>query len=228
MSAWLRLDINEFQQAIAQYVAVTKKDSAEAINRQARNFAIKCIAYSKPAKGAAAIKAIQNEPWWPKIVSKVIAKQAGQQAASKAFQAQWSKLASTSRKMSKEEKSYARLAKSTSKQLLAKRTSAISFLRFFFRSLAQKMTAYAKGGSVPGGKSFTGFDIKIQPATPGRLTVKMDNAYKYKNRGSKSASGAELLLQKSMSVALPATVEDMKKYTSDQLKKRATQYSGRK
>lgn len=227
MSTSLRLDTREFQQAIREYVAATGKDSAEAINRQARNFAIKCISATKPSKGAAAIKAIQNETWWPKVVAKIMAKRGGSEAASKTYQAQWAKMASTSRGMSKEEKSYAKYAAKLSKSILGQRTAAITFLRFFFRSLAQRMSSFSKGGSVPGGKAFPGFAVKVTPAAPKRLSVSMDNTYKFKKRGSKSADGAERLLQQAMTVALPATVADMKQYTEDQLTKRARQYSGK-
>jgi hypothetical protein len=56
----------------------------------------------------------------------------------------------------------------------------------------------------------------------------MEATYGFKKRGTGSAAGAEKELQTAMTVALPATVQDMKQYTAQQLAKRAKQYSGRK
>ena len=238
MSVALKLDTREFQRAIQQYVAATGKDSAGAINRQARNFAIKCISSTKQAKGSAAIRALQGESWWPKMIAKVMAKQAGAAAGSKIMQAQWAaqKRAAGIKagkhknafKLDAEERSYAKYARKLSSQILKSRTGAITFLRFFFRVLAARMTQYTKGGSVPAGKNFPGFQQHIIPATPKKLTLRMDASYGFKRRGSGSAAGAEKELQAAMMVALPATVQDMRQYTARQLEKRARQYSGRK
>jgi hypothetical protein len=241
MKETVKLTLNDilFKKAMAEYVAATGKDSAEAINRQARNFAIKCISSTKPSKGAAAIKSIEKEDWWPKIIAGIMLKRSGKKEnASEAYQAQWAarkrkeRLAAGAHKkafmLDKREKIYADLAQKISKAVLSQRVKAISFLRFFFRTLAQKMSAHAKGAAVPGGKEFPGFTSTVRPASANQLSVKMENTYKYKYRGSESASGAEALIQKAMSVALPATIADMKRYTAEKLAKRAKQYSGSK
>ena len=90
------------------------------------------------------------------------------------------------------------------------------------------MTQFAKGGSIPSGKAFSGFQSKATPATPQRLAVSMSTEYGFKKRGMGSAAGAEKELQKAMTEALPVTVADMKQYTEKQLSKRASQYSGKR
>jgi len=238
MSAGIQLETREFQRAIQEYVAATGKDSADAINRQARNFAIKCIGTTKQSKGAAAIRALKGESWWPKLIAKIMAKQAGSSAASKIMQAQWAAQkraaglkAGKSKgafKLDAEERSYAKMANQLSNSVLKSRTGAISFLRFFFRVLAARMTQYSKGGSIPSGKNFPGFRQTVVPASPRKLSIRMEATYGFKKRGTGSAAGAEKELQTAMTVALPATVQDMKQYTAQQLAKRAKQYSGRK
>ena len=238
MSATFTLDTREFQKAIREYVAATGKDSADAINRQARNFAIKCIGTSKKSKGAAAIRALKSESWWPKMIASIMSKQAGSLAGSKIFQAQAmaSKRAAGiksgknkgSFKLDKEEQSFSKEANRLSTSILKSRTGAISFLRFFFRVLAARMTQFSKGGSIPSGKAFQGFQNQVTPATPKKLSVSMGASYGFKKRGAGSAAGAEKELQSAMTAALPATVADMTTYTEKQLSKRASQFSGKK
>ncbi len=232
-----RLDTREFQQAIAQYSDATGKSNAESLNRAARNFAIKCISSTKKSKGAAAIRALQNTDWWPKVIAKIVSHQAGKSAGSKALQAQWANrkrqegIKSGKHKkafmLDAEERSYVKYAKQISNQVLRSRTAAITFLRFFFRVLAAKMTGISKGAAIPSGKNFTGFSPTVRPATDKKLSVALSNSYAFKRRGTKSASGAEKELSRAMAAALPATVDDITQYASKQLAKRARQYSGK-
>jgi hypothetical protein len=238
MSVALRLDTREFNRAMQEYIAATGKDSAEAINRQSKNFAIKCLGTVKKSKGAAAIRALKDEPWWPKMVASIMVKQAGSLAGSKIMQAQWAAAKRSAGikagkhknafKLDREEQSYAKEARRISAAILKSRAGAISFLRFFFRAMAAKMTQYSKGGSIPSGKAFSGFQSQVTPATPGKLSVVMSTSYGFKRRGAGSAASAEVELQKAMTAALPVTVADMRTYTAKQLAKRARQYSGRK
>jgi hypothetical protein len=237
MSVALKLDTREFQQAMQEYVAATGKDSAYALNRGARNFAIKCVMSTKQSKGSAAIRALANEPWWPKMIASIVAKKSGASAGTKSYQAQWaSRVRAQGIKMGKhkgafkldeQERSYAKEAKALSSKILRSRSSAITFLRFFFRVLAAKLSTTVKGGTVPPGKNFTGFSAEVLPAMEKKLSVRIGNAYKFKNRGAASAAGAEKELQKAMAVALPATVRDVRDYAAGQLAKQAKKYSGK-
>lgn len=235
----IRLDTREFTAAMREYIAATGKDSVEAINRQARNFAVKCIMHTKKAKGAAAIRALQSESWWPKFIAKVIARQAGGKASQKAFQSQWAAAEQARRlsaggvkgafKLDKEERSYVRYAKQLSRKILGSRAAAITFLQFFFRVVAQKMSQYAKGNSAQEiSKRFPDFATNVLPARAGNTTVKIDSAYQFRKRGTKTSQSTERLLQEAMNKALPATIDDMKQYTEKKLAQRAAQYSGKK
>jgi hypothetical protein len=238
MSVSLRLDTREFQAAMREYVEATGKDSAEALNRQGRNFAIKCIQKTKQPRGAAAIRALAEEPWWPKLVSKVMGQAAGGGSASKMFQAQWAAAERAKRlkagghkgsfKLDREEQSYARAARQMSRKILSSRTAAISFLRFFFRVLAGRMSQHSKGSGIPGGKQFAGFNSSVSAARPKQLTVGLMASYGYRKRGGSTAAGTERLLQDAMTQALSATVADMREYVATKLARRAQEKSGRK
>ena len=168
-------------------------------------------------------------------MAKVIGTQKGADAGSKAFQAQYvaaeraRRLAAGGHKksymLSKEESSYAKYARKVSGQILRSRTAAISFLRFFFRVLAQRIST-TTGQPVPGGKSFSGFRPSVSPASESRLTVALSNVYEFRRRGSKSAASAERLLQTAMQTGLAATVADMRDYISKRVAARSAQHSG--
>lgn len=225
MSAELTLNTKEFFAALAEYVAVMNKDCAYALNRQANNLCIKAASVSPPANKSE-IQAIQNEEWWPKVVAKVMKKRAGSEAASKIYQAQWAKLASTSgRKMTNEEKSYSSYARKISKALIGGRTKAISFTKWFFIRTSREIASKAglKGAQ---GKNFQGVESEFVAATTSKLFVKFNTYYSYKRRGDKTAKGIEKKLQTAINLSLSETVADMKRYVQTQLEKRGQQYSG--
>lgn len=236
-SVSISLNSAEFRKAMAEYAAVCKKDSAYAVNRTLNNFMVQGNQLTKIDRKSA-IQAIAQESWWPKIVAKVIGKAAGKEAASKIFQAQWASAKKMERqqqlgkkqkafKLDKEERSYAKLAKATSKKLISGRLNAVRFLSFFFAVCSQKLVGYIPGSRMAtSGKSFAGFAVSVKPAVTNNLTAMAQATYKYKRRSS--AEGLEKKLREAISAAIPVTIRDMNKYIADKLSKRASQYSGRK
>jgi hypothetical protein len=237
MSVTISLNTAEFHKALAEYAAVSKKDNAYTLNRSLNNYMVQGQRLTKDARKAD-IQKIASEKWWPKLVAAVIRGQAGGGAASKAYQAQWAAAKKQQRdaqlgkkqkafKLDKEERSYLRLAKSTSKALIGARLRAVRFLAFFFISCSQKIVGYVPGARPVGGKKFAGFSVSVRPATANKLSAQAQASYSYKRRTS-AADGLERKLKTVVDAAAPATVADMKRYTANQLSKRAKQYSGRK
>jgi hypothetical protein len=233
----ISLNSAEFRKAVAEYAAVSKKDSAYAMNRSLNNYMVQGQRLVKDARKSE-IQKIADTPWWPKLVASVIRGKAGGAAASKAFQAQWAATKKKQRdmelgkkqkafKLDKEERSYNRLAKATSKALIGARLRAVRFMAFFFVASSQKIVGFVPGTRPVGGKSFAGFNVSVRPATPSRLSAFSSASYAYKRR-SNAAAGLEQHLKKVVDAAAPATVADMKIYIARQLEKRARQYSGRK
>ena len=231
MSVSIRLDTSQFNAAMREYLEATKKDSAHAINRQMLNFSIKGRTLTRLAEKGD-IASMESQPFWPKIVAKVIGNAAGSLASSKAFQSQWAAAQVSQHrkgafKLDREESSYVKLAKQVSKSLLKKRLRGIGFMRFFFLSIAQAISAKASVGKQLSGKKFTGFVAVVRPATENKLSCEASATYPYERRTANTAKRAERLLQQACDMALPLTIADMKKYASDQMAKRASQFSGR-
>lgn len=235
--ASLGLDTREFQQAMKEYVAVTKKDAAYALNRQARNLAITSSMQVKKSNSSE-IKAIARETWWPKVVSAIMRKQAGSTAAREIYQAQWAANEKAKRvaqygkgqkrfKLDKKETSYAKEAKRITNWILGSRAKAIGFSKWFFLRAARDLAKYVNKG-VPAGKAFEDIKGGAVGATEKSLMVKFWSAYDFKRRSGKSASSLVSQLTQAMNYAVPIVIRDMKKYVQEQLAKRGQQYSGKR
>lgn len=236
MSVSIKLDTGEFTAAMRDYVAVTKKDSAHAINRQMLNFSIKGMQHTKVAE-ASAIQKVSEMHWWPAYVAKAVGRMAGKTAAKEAYQAMWAHEevdvlnARSGRKgamMDRKERSYYKFASALSRRMIRSRLKAVKFMRFFFLSIARELSRKAGVGNAPQGKTFGDMVATVAPATPNNLTCSVSARYDYVRRTAKTSHKAERLLQTYLDKALPATIADMKNYISDQLAKRARQLSGRK
>lgn len=75
MSAEITFDTRDFNAALIEYWAQTKKDLAYVTNRQALNVAIKAY-QSTPIADESKIRALDKRSWWPKFVAKTIGKRA--------------------------------------------------------------------------------------------------------------------------------------------------------
>jgi hypothetical protein len=232
MTVSIRLDTAEFKPAMREYLQATKKDSAHVINRQMLNFSIKGRQLTKIAERSQ-IANLEEYAWWAKVVASVIGKEAGSLAAKKAYQSQWAAAQVSDHrkgafKLDREESSYAKLAKKVSRAMLRKRLRGIGFLRFFFLSVAQAVSAKANVGKALAGKAFAGMTAQVVPATPASLMCSASATYPYERRTANTAKRAERLLQAICNKALPATIQDMRQYTERQMAKRAAQFSGRR
>jgi hypothetical protein len=232
----IKLDTREFRRAMADYLAVTKKDAAHGVNRQVRNICFKAAQKVKLSP-AGAIRGLASEDWWPKIVAGVMRKRAGGQAASDIYQAQWAMGKKKARDkqlgkgqkafmLDKKEKSFAREAAKISKALIGNRVKAIGFTKWFFLKVARRISTQVNL-ALPGGKEFGGVEATVIPATMQKLYARFDSVYKFKRRGSRSAESEMKELSKALNLAVPAAVKDMHDYVVALLAKRSREYSGR-
>ena len=198
MASGITLDMREFDKAMVQYAAASGKDFKDIVNRQMLNLSIQGVKLQQRAERDK-IKQVENLPWWPKYVAKVLAKQGRYTRAQ---------------------------ARKASKTLVRKRLKAIGFLRFFFIRMSQ---AVAPLTGKPGrkGKSFQGFEVSVKPATRHRPTTGVSVGYTYRKRSDKTARKADALLQKILPRAIAATVIDMRKYVDKKMGKTAKKYSAR-
>ena len=101
--------------------------------------------------------------------------------------------------------------------IISKRLKAVTFLKFFFTSMAKGFASITGKGS-PSGKRFSGFEVSISPATENRPVSSAVVAYNYKNRSDKTAKATEQLLQSTLNQAISATVIDMEQYIQDEMR----------
>lgn len=214
----IMIDTREFDAALRQYAAVSSKDYADVCNHQLRNLAIQSLKRTKKAQRSA-IRALKQAVWWPKYISKIIAKRGAYLASSK-----------TRRKSAGRNTRYTRMARKISAQILRQRTKAVSFLRGFFWKMQQSLAPAAQGERPPAKPPAVFRDTRVTalPATARNLRSSVSARYNYKKRSQKTASGAERILFRVLRMAYPATARDMKVYIERKTKKTAERFSGRR
>jgi hypothetical protein len=236
----IKLDLREFNAAVAQYAKATRKTFAQAGNRQLANLAIKAAAIAQQAKPAEVsrtmIAALRTAPWWPKLVAKILGGSSGQM--SRSYQGQWARANSATlgqsrsggvkRKLTQTEFLHAQEARKMSARLLAKRRRAVGFIRTFFLAAAREMrAAYKQAPAVESPQTKFGIKARVQPCTETRGGY-FESSYQLKVRGSGTASRANVFLQRYLSAAVKPTIEDMREYARRELQKIADRHSARR
>lgn len=224
MSTALLLDTKQFDRALVEYAAASKKDFADVCNRQMLNLAIHGLQFTKQAE-AADITSLESKEWWPRYVAKIMVGR-GVQKVMKAASISTRRGASAGKRFMA--RAYTRAqAQAASKKLIRKRLHAVRFLKFFFVKLGQAVQPYTKGKRTTG-KSFNKFEVNIMPATAKHPRCDIRVAYEYQKRSSKTAKRTEQLLNNSLRYAYPAVAADMHKYIQEKANKTAKQHSGRR
>jgi hypothetical protein len=233
MTSGMTVDTREFDAALQQYAAVSKKDHADIVNHQLRNLAIHALKGTKKAQSSA-IRAMRQVSWWPKYIAGIIAKRGtffSATQASRVYQSYWAKglKGAMGRKMTKQETEYQKMARKISSQVFRQRTGAITFLRGFFWKMQQALAPVAPGENAPQQSAiFRNTTAMVSPATPGNLRCTATSRYNYKFRSQKTAAGAERELYKVLAAAYPETARDMQVYITRKLQATAKRFSGRR
>jgi hypothetical protein len=239
MSQTFTLDWREFDKALVEYTAATGKTLADASNRQTLNLAIhgmKKVAIAEKS----AIETLESKEFWPKMVASILSKRKAAMLG-----AMRKKLSRMSTKMSNYGKMQAVTqdiygissgthfytrdeARAYSKKLINKRLKAVTYLRFFFVSLARAVKPFVQNGKGSvAGKKFNEFETIISPATDKKPTCECTVIYRYKTRKATTAKKADALLQRTMNAVIPETVADMVKETERRMDLDARRYSAK-
>ena len=222
MSTGIEIDFRQFDAAMVEYAAASKKTFAESLNRQLGNLAIHAIPLAKKAE-AVQIRALTDVEWWPKLIAKLMGARmgglVGGRVASRAYQSQvaWKKGDAA------ESKVYAAAAKKLSERIIRRRLGAVTFLKFFFGAMARAITGKRSGG----GKEFAGFQVTYRPATDNSLTSFVSVGYDYRTRGDVTARRAMAILADILRRAIPLTVADMQKYIDAKMASNARRVSAK-
>jgi hypothetical protein len=219
----IRLDRSEWDKAVTGYAASTRKTLAEAQNKQTVNLAFQGLQFVKVAERSA-IETLEGIEWWPRFVAKHMVKRYGKMAASGAWQAEWS--VREGRKLSENHTRWRELAVAMSRDIIRRRLVAVTYLRFFFVSLANAASRYVKNSkTAPYRKGFRDFHVEVNPATPSDLSVSWRVWYDYKMRNKRTAQKAEALLDTALQKTIPATIRDMEAETHKRLEQDARRFS---
>jgi len=68
----LTLDQTEFQRALRQYAAVSSRDWQTIVNMKARDMIWRAVRFVDKAR-VGEIRALKNQPWWPKFIASISA-----------------------------------------------------------------------------------------------------------------------------------------------------------
>jgi hypothetical protein len=218
----------EFQKTMKEYINVSSKDGAFAMNRTMNNFAIFGFEEAKVAQ-ASEIENVQSLEWWPKYVAAAMVKRKAKQLAVRMEKtARKGKTLSGKVYRRLEQLHYTRAeAQKESARIIRSRSVSIGFLRFFFATLSRRMRTEVTGMRVPPSKTFKGFEVTAKPATMQDPTVSATVRYTYRRRGERSVQKAEALLQDIINRARPRLIADMRVYIAAKLKERSIGVSAR-
>ena len=228
--AAVTIDSREFMEAMRGWSIASRKSQAEGLNHGMMAIAIQGVKLAKQAS-ADRIRALTSLPWWNKYISKQMGKAAGGLAGYSKFQARkhyqaLQTLGFGGGKFGGQAQRYLEAAKKSA-MIIKGRLGAITFLRFFFVTMAKGFRGFASGEGFRYGKGFSGFEIVVSPATDDNPRAECVVQYAYKHRSTATARKAEQLLDATLAAAIPAATADMAEYTNRKLAEAAMRFSAK-
>lgn len=216
----ITVDTSEFRAALREYQQVTGKDIAEVLNRQIKNLIIHAWQQTRLGS-AAAIRALEQRPWWPKLIAKYAQRIAARKVARRIARFNAGQYKRQAKASSFEVGGYTvEQARRLSEKFIRRRLNAIGFTRAI---VAEALAAV--GGSARG-KRFRGIVASAVMATDAKPSVSVESAYGYKMRRRDVAPTR--ILEDALSAAIPATTEDIRQYIAAKLAQRAAAISARR
>lgn len=213
MSVDITTDTREFDKALLEYTAASKKSFAEAANRCAKNLAIHALKETKKAD-VGAIRNLKNSKaftWW--LAWQIKRKRDGTAQAHN--DKHFLKTGFFMRGMFRKE------AIKTAIKSIGKRVQQVGFLKAYFSEMAKAVDG--KGS----GKTFNGFRPTASLATDANPTCEVSVRYDYKKRNKAASDGAETLLNAALTAAIPTTTKDMLDYVEKKLDELGRAYSSK-
>ena len=219
------LDDTEFREAMLEYIQVSSKDGAFAMNRTMNNLGIFGFHQAKVAQDAEIMR-VETLEWWPRYVAKTLANKYPAKAVIK-----------NEVKVNKDKsgfKVYKRVymrhytrekARKASASIIRKRSLAVGFVRFFFATLSRSMRAVTPGLKTPPSKTFRGFEVTVKSATMQDPSVTARVEYSYRSRGEVAVKKAEALLRDILDAARPLLIADMREYINRKAASAAKRFS---
>lgn len=199
----MMLDTREFDRALIQYAAASKKDFKDITNKRVYDSALRAVKHADRAKKSAINKLAKekNLVWW--FAHKVYIPRG------------WKK----------------NHAYEEAEKMLRARGRAISFVRSFFVKMASIMAPRLNpptGVRGRGKGSFAGFTPIVIPATNERPIATLGMQYDYDKRSQATAKKTENLLMHALRGGIRDATADMMVYVNRKMGKTAKKYSARR
>jgi len=255
MSVSLRLDTREFQQALKEYVAVSKKDAADACTHHLGNWALQAARLVKRGNKPA-IQSLYKAEWWYRYVEKVIQKRGftftGRRKAKGDERSvgwrdpatgKWHatrKSVGTRRTIGGEtenggsRKDRGRVSRALLKRRAATVFSLVAALSYCGGAMGKLLGRVGHKRTPGANPRYIISGLVTKKATPTNMTTFFQAPFKGKTRetGEGDASGSAQkkveFLTAALEAARPLVIADMREYVATKLARRAQEKSGRK
>lgn len=225
MSANFTLDDREFRAALVQYSAAADKAFADGVNHQMNNWAIQSQKHIKQAMEGR-IRAMQQAPWWPKLISRIMVKRGAASVAKKLAQGK----GKTALKRFQERAFTREQARRRSAAVIKRRVNARRFLSGFFLKWSNAIASMVPGirgprGTGAAGGFFRSLKASYRPATGNDPRASINVWYDYKKRSGKTLGKVDAMFNRAMRIGMTATISDMEAYTNRKLSEAARKHS---
>lgn len=239
----ITVDLRQFNQAILEYAAFTKKDLAYSLNRALKDVAYAAMRFVKIASISDIMVPLFQHP--PKLIAWMLRKRAErhgfsgfQQRNETIFETRTikrGKRAGQTKRVkvgSRLNKGYGkyyteRFAMEYHDRLVGIRKRSVGFLRSFWLRIAKQL----QSSGIPGGGQTMGArDVKdiipsVKLATPQNLVVEAVSAYTFKRQANQDTSRVEAMLMAALQPAIDFKIADIRKFVEEGMNKNAKRIS---
>ena len=203
----MHLDTTEFDRAMVQYLAYSKKSFAEIANAKTRDWLFKSGKKCRVAR-VSDIKRIRQESWWFKYISKIVVKKYGKGLTKRQFRAKARKEAS---------------------KLIRRRMRNTKYLQSGFYKAANMLPQQIDNPSKAAKKKPKDFkrikaSIILATVRKGQASVSVF----YPARNSMDKAAKERIMNHALNLGKLEVVKSMNKYIKDKQREAARKYSGRR
>ena len=205
----LKLESKEWLKAMDAYVITSSRDFKTIADVKMKDIAIKAGKYTPRAR-VGHIRALVNEPWWPKLISKIIIRSYPRGTLT--------------------DGEFHQLAKEISKKLIAKRVRSATYLASGFFKAGKKFpdkdpTRQGKQKARKY-KDFKNVKTTVQLATLKRALSKMEIKWGADSGGD--AGDKEAIVRQALAAAIRQQKRDIIAHTRKKMRQAARKYSGKR
>lgn len=213
-AASIKVDFKEFHQTLKEYIDVTKKDLATALNRCCKNISIKAIQHC-PQANKQEIKTLLNETkllWWIAWQKRDNGKHIRKVINDKSLK--WGVFVKEQSGIS------LKSAYKYAQKRVVKRTSSVGFVKGFFSAMSKAVDGKETS------KKFQGIQPSFTAASTDKQKAEIGVKYDYQNKNIK-ADVTEVMLTQALQLGVDFATKDMKEYIEKKLQEASKKASAK-